>query len=55
MMLVPSNRKDFDGPACLAELVPKLPVSLAPAMEWASGGHARINVREDGPATLDGD
>ena len=28
MLLVPSDRKDFDSPACLPELVPKLPVSL---------------------------
>ena len=28
MVLVPSDRKDFDSPACLPELVPKLPVSL---------------------------
>ena len=55
MLLVPSDRKDFDSPACLPELVPKLPVGLAPAMERASGGHARIDVGEDGPVTLDGD
>ena len=28
MVLVPNDRKDFDSPACLPELVPKLPVSL---------------------------
>ena len=55
MLLVPSNRKYFDSPACLAELVPKLPVGLSPAMERASGGHARIYVGEDGSVTLDGD
>ena len=33
MVLVPSDRKHFDSPACLPELVPKLPVGLAPAME----------------------
>ena len=55
MVLVPSDRKYFDSPACLPELVPKLPVGLAPAMERASGGHARIHVGEDGPVTLDGD
>ena len=55
MLLVPSDPKYFDSPACLPEIVPKLPVGLAPAMERASGGHARIYVREDGPVTLDGD
>ena len=55
MLLVPSNRNHFDSPAGLAELVPKLPVGLAPAMERASGGHTRIDVGEDGPVTLDGD
>ena len=55
MLLVPSNRKDIGSPACLQELVPKLPVGLAPALERASGGHARIYVGEDGSVTLDGD
>ena len=55
MLLVPSDRKYFDPPACLPELVPKLPVGLAPAMERASGGHARIHGGEDGPVPLDGD
>ena len=29
MLLVPGDRKYFDSPACLPELVPKLPVGLA--------------------------
>ena len=32
MLLVPSDRKDFDSPASVAEFVSKLPVGLAPAM-----------------------
>ena len=55
MVLVPSDRKDIDSPACLPELVPKLPVGLVPAMERASGGHARIDVGENGRVLLDGD
>ena len=55
MLLVPSGRNHFDSPAGLAELVPKLPVGLAPAMERASGGHAGIYVCEDGLVLLDGD
>ena len=55
MFLVPSVRKYFDPPACLPELVPKLPVGLAPAMERASDRHARINLGEDGLVTLDDD
>ena len=54
MVLVPSDRKYFDSPACLPELVPKLPVGLAPAMERASGGYARIDVGEDGAAQFSG-
>ena len=54
MLLVPSDRKDFDSPACLPELVPKLPVGLAPAMERASGRHVRIYGGEDGPVLFDG-
>ena len=55
MLLVPSDRKDSDSPACLPELVPKLPVGLAKAMERALGGRATIYVGEDGPVLLDGD
>ena len=54
MVLVPSDRKYFDPPACLPQLVPQLPVGLAPGMEQASGGHARIYVGEDGPVNGDG-
>ena len=55
MLLVPSDRKYFDSPACLPELVPKLPVGSTPAIKRASGGHARIYVGEDGPVALDND
>ena len=55
MLLVPSDRNYVDSPTGLAELVPKLPVDLAPGMEQASGGNARVDVGEDGPVTLDGD
>ena len=47
--------KNFDSPAAMAELVPKLPIGLAPGIQLASGGHARIYVGEGGPVTLDGD
>ena len=55
IVLVPSVRKYFDSPVCLPELFPKLPVGLAPAMERASGRHARIDLGEDGPITLNDD
>ena len=44
MLLVPTDRKDLDSPASVAELVPKLTVGLPPAMERAPGGHARVDV-----------
>ncbi len=49
MLLVPSDREYRDSPACLPELVQKLPVGLAPSIQLASGGPARIYVGEDGP------
>ena len=49
MLLVPSDREYLDSPVCLPELVQKLPVGLAPGIQLASGGHARIYVGEDGP------
>ena len=42
MLLVPSDRKDFDSPASVAELVPKLPVSLAPAMHMQALPHREV-------------
>ena len=42
MLLVPSVRKDFDSPASVAELVPKLPVSLAPAMHMQALPHREV-------------
>ena len=36
MLLVLTDRKDFDSRACLPELGPKLPVGLAPGMERAT-------------------
>ena len=54
-VLVSSDRKELDSPACLPELVLKLTVGLPPAMHRASGGHARIYVGEDGPVALDDD
>ena len=42
MVLVPSDRKDFDSPASVAELGPKLPVSLAPAMHMQALPHREL-------------
>ncbi len=42
MLLVPSDRKYFDSPASVAELVPKLPVSLGPAMHMQALPHREV-------------
>ena len=42
MVLVPSDRNDFDSPASVAELVSKLPVSLAPAMCMQALPHREV-------------
>ena len=53
VLLVSSDRKYLNSPACLAELVPKLTVGLAPARERASGGRQdRCWRRWPGPALL---
>ena len=55
MLLVPNDRNHFESPVGLAELVPKLPVGLAPGIQLASGGHARIDVGQGNLINLDVD
>ncbi len=54
-VLVSCDRKDFDIPACLPEVVPKMPVGLSRAKELISGGQTRIDVGGDGLVILDDD
>ncbi len=55
MLLVPIDRKDFDSPVSLTELVPKLPGGSCPSNGAGFGWTCQIYVLEDAQVLLDGD